>query len=202
MHFDNWANVIVSLSVRANEFIMNSVGVLAHRLSLSLSHSPYPSDDTNRLNGTIDAMSSDMHWMKNAIVEWMQAMEHGNRTNELIEKYCKSDQKRADALDLRRCKLQTNILNNVTLLNELCEEQASLEQMLDRTAQLYRQSHLDRRDMVETWRGTAAAMNSRDNSIRVTNEVSALARSIQLFCLIPFHTAKHSENCRDISADD
>lgn len=116
-------------------------------------------------------MSSEMHWMKHALIEWMQAMEQGNQTISLIAKYCKNDQRRADALDLRRRKFETEILKNSTILSELCDEQTSFEQMLDRTAHLYRQRHLDRRQMVDTWRDTVAAMNSRDNAIRETDEV-------------------------------
>lgn len=116
-------------------------------------------------------MSSEMHWMKHALIEWIQAMEQGNQTISLIAKYCKNDQKRADALDSRRRKLQTDILKSVMVLSELCDEQVSLEQMLDRTAYLYRQRHLDRRQMVDTWRDTVTAMNGRDNAIREADEV-------------------------------
>lgn len=130
------------------------------------------SEETDKLNSAIDEMSSEMHWMKHALIEWMQAMEQGNQTISLIAKYCKNDQKRADALDMRRRKLQTEILKNSTLLVDLCDEQASLEQSLDRTAHLYRQRHLDRRQMVDTWRDTVAAMNGRDNAIREVEEVS------------------------------
>lgn len=137
-----------------------------HRLTIC--HLP---EETDKLNSAIDEMSSEMHWMKHALIEWMQAMEQGNQTNSLIAKYCKNDQKRADELDMRRRKLQTDILKNSQLLVDLCDEQTSLEQSLDRTAYLYRQRHLDRRQMVDTWRDTVAAMNSRDNAIRETDEV-------------------------------
>lgn len=122
-------------------------------------------------------MSSEMHWMKHALIEWMQAMEQGNQTISLIAKYCKNDQKRADLLDSRRRKLQTDILKNAMVLSDLCDEQVSLEQMLDRTAYLYRQRHLDRRQMVDTWRDTVTAMNGRDNAIREVDEVCTVIGS-------------------------
>lgn len=134
------------------------------------------SDETVKLNNAIDDLSSEMHWMKHALIEWMQAMEQGNQTIALIDKYCKNDLKRADALDMRRRKLQTDILRNATLLRELCDEQTTLEQTLDRTAHLYRQRHLDRRQMVDTWRDMVAAMNGRDNAIREAEEVCAILR--------------------------
>lgn len=49
-----------------------------------------------KLNEKIDNMGSDMLWMKHALIEWTRAMDEGDQTNALIEKYCKDDQKRAD----------------------------------------------------------------------------------------------------------
>lgn len=52
--------------------------------------------DMNRLNEKIDNLGVDMQWMKNALIEWAQAIDHDDQTNALIEKYCKDDKKRAD----------------------------------------------------------------------------------------------------------
>lgn len=156
------------------------------------------------MNSAIDEMSSEMHWMKHALIEWMQAMEQGNQTISLIAKYCKNDQKRADALDMRRRKLQTDILKSATYLVDLCDEQTSLEQSLDRTAHLYRQRHLDRRQMVDTWRDTVAAMNGRDNAIREAEEVyrftSIFLRKTSLTAISP-SKKKKIENISGASAD-
>lgn len=124
-------------------------------------------------------MSSEMNWMKHALIEWMQAMEQGTQTISLIAKYCKNDQKRADSLDTRRRKLQTEIIKNAAILNDLCDKQVSLEHMVDRTAHLYRQRHLDRRQMVDTWRDTVAAMNGRDDAIREADRVWNESHNLQ-----------------------
>lgn len=49
-----------------------------------------------RLNDKIDSLGTDMQWMKNALIEWAQAIDHDEQTNALIEKYCKEDKKKAD----------------------------------------------------------------------------------------------------------
>lgn len=36
-----------------------------------------------------------MHWIKEALSEWSQAVEQGGETNALIDKYCKDDQNKA-----------------------------------------------------------------------------------------------------------
>lgn len=138
----------------------------------------FRTDLTVKLNQSIDEWSGEMHWMKNALTEWMQAMEQGNATVSLIQQYCITDQKRADALELRSRKLQMTILNSSMQLRDLCDTQISLEQTLDGTANLYRQRHLDRGQMVDTWRETVAALNGRDKAIRNIEEVR---RNIYLF---------------------
>lgn len=50
----------------------------------------------SRLNEKIDSLGTDMQWMKNALIEWAQAIDHNEQTNALIEKYCNEDRKKAD----------------------------------------------------------------------------------------------------------
>lgn len=49
-----------------------------------------------RLNEKIDTFGSDMQWMKSALIEWTQAIEQDERTNELVKKFCMEDEKRAN----------------------------------------------------------------------------------------------------------
>lgn len=56
------------------------------------------SEDMSRLNEQIDNLGTDMQWMKNALIEWAQAIDHDEKTNALIEKYCKEDKKRVDVI--------------------------------------------------------------------------------------------------------
>lgn len=50
----------------------------------------------NRINEKIDQLGSDMQWMKDALIEWAQAIDNDDKTNALIDKYCREDQKKAD----------------------------------------------------------------------------------------------------------
>lgn len=50
----------------------------------------------NRINEKIDQLGGDMQWMKDALIEWAQAIDNDDKTNALIEKYCREDQKKAD----------------------------------------------------------------------------------------------------------
>lgn len=76
------------------------------------------SDDMIRLNDKIDRLGTDMHWMRNALIEWTQAIEEEGQTNELIAKYCKEDQKKADVrcytvLPLKHHKFQQSHISGI-----------------------------------------------------------------------------------------
>ena len=72
-----------------------------------------------------------------------------------------------------------NITKQKNELNELYEEQKSIEQTIERTAQLYRQTQHDRRELVCIWRKAVAALNSRESAIRETMQVSVRLKPIK-----------------------
>lgn len=56
----------------------------------------------------------------------------------------------------------------------LYEERKSLELLLERTSQLYRQAHLERRQLVNTWKDAVSQMNQRETEIKDTeNEIES-----------------------------
>lgn len=52
------------------------------------------------------------------------------------------------------------------ILVNLYEEKKSLELLLERTSQLYRQAHLERRQLVNTWKDAVTQMNQREKDIK------------------------------------
>lgn len=56
--------------------------------------------DMNRINEKIDNLGGEMQWMKEALIEWAQAIDNDDKTNALIEKYCQDDQKKADVMQI------------------------------------------------------------------------------------------------------
>lgn len=53
-------------------------------------------EEMTRINEKIDHLDVDMQWMKNALIEWAQAIDHDDATNALIAKYCIEDEKKAN----------------------------------------------------------------------------------------------------------
>ena len=98
--------------------------------------------------------------------EWKQVMANGEETNQLIEKFSKMDTARAENLEAKRKALQTKITERRNRLINLIEEYRSLEQILDRTSQLFRQCHMERRNLVNTWKDAITHMNERELDIK------------------------------------
>lgn len=69
-------------------------------------------------------------------------------------------------LDSKRKLLHDAITKQRAVLVNLYEERKSLELLLERTSQLYRQAHLERRQLVNTWKDAVTQMNQREKDIK------------------------------------
>lgn len=67
--------------------------------------------------------------------------------------------------------MQKRIQKDRQRLDDLNCERQSLEHVIERTAQLYRQSHLERRHMIDTWNAAVQSLYLRDMTIQETIEV-------------------------------
>uniref|UniRef100_A0A336LP20 Coiled-coil domain-containing protein 39 n=1 Tax=Culicoides sonorensis TaxID=179676 RepID=A0A336LP20_CULSO len=124
------------------------------------------------LNQNMEFLSENIQMTKDMLVEWKEVIDNNQETNDLIEKYCKIDTTRAEALDSKRRITQTAIDKQRKILVSGSEEQKSLEQTLERTSQLYRQAHLERRNMVTTWKEAVTQMSQREKDIKdAENEI-------------------------------
>lgn len=77
------------------------------------------------------------------------------------------------ALEVRRQAMQRTILKNLSRLKELKSEKQSMEQVLERTSDLYHQSMMERRQMTETWSTAVQSLNARNSTIHELMEVNA-----------------------------
>ncbi|EDW15921.1 coiled-coil domain-containing protein 39 [Drosophila mojavensis] len=120
----------------------------------------------NKSKREIDALTKRIKAAKSSLVEWAEAMEDGNKGYQLIDKYYQDDQQRAKELNTRRQLLQAEIEKRRSAVVMLYDEQSTLEKNLERTASLYREAHLERRQMVETWKQAVNQMTQREQDIQ------------------------------------
>lgn len=123
-------------------------------------------EDMKKLASNMERFTERIKWAKAALVEWKQVMGNGEETNKLIEKYCKLDAGKAESLEAKRKILEDKVSKRRTTLVALAEEYRSLEQVLERTSQLYRQAHTERRHLVLTWKEAVKHMNQREEDIK------------------------------------
>uniref|UniRef100_A0A8W7PLP0 Coiled-coil domain-containing protein 39 n=1 Tax=Anopheles coluzzii TaxID=1518534 RepID=A0A8W7PLP0_ANOCL len=129
-------------------------------------HDERAQGDMKKLTGNVEKYTERIKWAKGALAEWKQVMGDGDKTNKLILKYCKQDASKAESLEAKRKQLENKIATRRAVLVTLYEEYKSLEQVLERTSQLFRQAHYERRHMVQTWKEAVKHMNQREGAIK------------------------------------
>ncbi|XP_001359428.2 coiled-coil domain-containing protein 39 [Drosophila pseudoobscura] len=122
----------------------------------------------------IDELTSRIKSAKTTLLEWTEAMEDGNKGYQLIEKYYLDDQQKARELNTKRQQLQADIDKRRKLVVQLYDEQNTLEKNLERTACLYRAAHLERRQMVDTWKNAVNQMTQREYDIQRSESECAM----------------------------
>lgn len=130
------------------------------------------------LDLAIDKLAEGVQWAKSALVEWRQIMTSGEETKKMIDKFCRLDMGRAEALDSKRKLLHEAIVKQKVVLVKAYEEKKALELLLERTGQLYRQAHMERRHLVQTWKDAVNQMNQREVDIKETEADIEAAKKV------------------------
>ncbi|KAL5289008.1 CCDC39 family protein [Megaselia abdita] len=115
---------------------------------------------------SVNEMYKKINWSQMALDEWQQIVIEGGDAICLIQKYCKQDRNRATDLENKRCQIQLSIEKEKRNIIDLLDEQKSLEQAIDRIANLYRSIHVERRELITTWKTAVKQMNNREEDIR------------------------------------
>ncbi|XP_058117768.1 coiled-coil domain-containing protein 39 [Anopheles ziemanni] len=134
--------------------------------------------DMTKLTANVEKYTESIKWAKGALLEWKQVMGSGEETNKLILKYSKLDTSRAESLEAKRKQLENKIAQRRAVLVTLYEEYKSLEQVLERTSQLFRLAHHERRQLVRTWKEAVKHMNQRERYIKDVEAEIDTARDV------------------------
>ncbi|XP_053690796.1 coiled-coil domain-containing protein 39 [Sabethes cyaneus] len=141
-------------------------------------HDQRSQKEMKKLTGSMERLTERIKWAKAALAEWQQVMGNGEETNKLIAKFSRLDAGRAETLEARRRMLEDKVSKRRAVLVDLTEEYRSLEQVLERTSQLYRQAHQERRQLVLTWKEAVKHMNQREGDIKVVEAEIERAREL------------------------
>lgn len=72
---------------------------------------------------------------------------------------------------MQRVAVQKTIEKRRQHLERVASERLSMEQVLQRTNNLYGKLHVERRNMIDTWRQAVQTLNARDRAIQQTIKV-------------------------------
>lgn len=119
----------------------------------------------DKMNATVDKYSQKIKWARSAFDEFQAAIKRGDDANKIMEKFSKLDSARANELEAKRVALTVKITKQRVTLIANNEQKFALENVLNRTAQLYRGAHEERQRLVTVWRDSIAQMVEREREI-------------------------------------
>lgn len=80
-------------------------------------------------------------------------------------------------LELSRLQLCQEVKEKNQLLSQITDDVQSLEQVLDRTAKMFRRAHSERQEFISQWESSVQVLHQRDHDIH---------SKVQVWCRICF----------------
>jgi FtsZ-binding cell division protein ZapB len=68
-------------------------------------------------------------------------------------------------LELSRLQLCQEVKEKNQLLSQIIDDVQSLEQVLDRTAKMFRRAHSERQEFISQWESSVQVLHQRDHDI-------------------------------------
>lgn len=134
-------------------------------------------DSLNRLekiNADVDKYSKRNDWARKIFNVFQDAIRQGAEGAHNLDEFFRTDNSRAKDLEAKQKLIQNQILAQMSILEANSERNKYFENMLERTAELYKKAHNERKKLITTWKYSIGQMTERDRDIGVT-EASLLA---------------------------
>uniref|UniRef100_A0A1B0CYR3 Coiled-coil domain-containing protein 39 n=1 Tax=Phlebotomus papatasi TaxID=29031 RepID=A0A1B0CYR3_PHLPP len=180
------------MSENEDSHLQKDLKTFYHELNEVNNRQEVTQKDLNRMKRCIEHFDGEISWIKEALREWTEVTARGEATNKLIERYCKQDASRANTLEAKRQLLQRSIMKQRERLVVCEEQQKSLENILERTAQLYQQGNSERRTLIATWKEACLQMSQREKEIEEAERDLQYSREI---------TKKKEKRSEDLSGN-
>uniref|UniRef100_A0A1B0GH82 Coiled-coil domain-containing protein 39 n=1 Tax=Lutzomyia longipalpis TaxID=7200 RepID=A0A1B0GH82_LUTLO len=177
IHLDN-ENHRLKLNENENSHLQGDLKTFYRDLGEVNERQEVTQKDIARMKRSIEHFDGQISWIKAALREWNEVTARGEATNKLIERYCKQDASRGNTLEAKRQLLQRSIVKQRERLVQCEEQQKSLENILERTAQLYQQGNAERRTLICTWKEACLQMSQREREIEEAERDLLYAREM------------------------
>jgi len=129
--------------------------------------------DVYRGTEKLDQFKLLMNWNQEELEQWALASRQKEEDNLALQKYMRADDVRIKELNLHIERMAKTVsAKKEELENEVTETQAA-QIMLDKTADDFRQLHLERQNLLRQWEEAIEAMKRRDQAIQQASELFA-----------------------------
>lgn len=128
------------------------------------------SNELMRGNEKLDQFKLEMNWNQEELEQWAIAARQKEEDELTLEKYKRAYDSKVRELTLTVEKLTVENANRRKELDDLITDTQAKQMELDKTAELFRQLHDDRKKIIEQWEESVKSMKSRDSQLERLGE--------------------------------
>ena len=123
-----------------------------------------------KANEKMDEFKMQMNWNQEELEQWAVAAKQKEEDNIALQKYTRADELKIKELSMQLEQFtKERVLQKGLLETEVTETQAK-QMELDRIAQEFKQSHVERKNLVLRWEETVGEIRKRDEDIAKAGE--------------------------------
>ena len=116
-------------------------------------------------NSEIEKLKIALNWNQEELEQWATAASKREEDNIALQKYTRSDDLKIKECILTIENLSKALVEKQTKFENESTETRMVQIQLDRTSEIFRKKHDERRNLVQQWQETVEKMRDRDNEI-------------------------------------
>ncbi|KAL0281301.1 UNVERIFIED_CONTAM: hypothetical protein PYX00_002331 [Menopon gallinae] len=131
--------------------------------------------DIKHVNAKLEKLKCTVKWDQDALLAWDEEVSRGCDDMTVLEKFSKEDELKFNELELRRQNLRMELENKRHKVHNAKNDLLCMEHSLEKTTQLFRKQHAERKALVQQWEASVKILHQRDEDInRVIEEIGNL----------------------------